>query len=269
MMTAGGPLPAGPSTAGHRMQGSPRIIVDLGATWATFRHPDLSQSGVESGSAETRSFLAGARLTGVAGIFDGFSLRPGVGGVLAMDAVGHLTWVRVPGSPVPHGSRVGWGGGVRLGLFRESFSLPGVTLSGVFQRAGELQFGTEQRTGALAVLEPSVTSVRVIVGKDLWPIGLSAGMGWDRYRGKGRIAVRRVQGLAATDLVGTGAGPGELSMNRQYLFGGVNLTWVVTQIAAEVTWAREGSPIAELAGTGPFRPGGTELQGALTFRVIY
>ena len=267
-MTAGGALPASPSTAGHRMEGSPRIVIDVGGTWATFSHPDLSSSGAQSAISDDRSFLVGARLTTVVGIFDGFSPRPALGGVLAVDAVGSLQLIRAPASPGSPGSAVGWGGGVRVGVFRESFSLPGVTVSGLYHGAGELQFGTIEETGALAVLKPSVTSVRTIVGKDLWPLGLSAGVGWDRYRGDGRIEAR-LSAPSAPGPISARTGPRQLSMNRRYLFWGGNFTWLITQIAVEVTWAREGSPIADLEGTGPFRPGGAELQGALTFRVIY
>ena len=267
LMTAGGAIPASPSTAGNRMQGSPRIVVDLGATWATFAHPDLSRSGMLE-IEDTRSFLLGARLTTVAGLFDGFSPVPAVGGVFSLDAVGSLQWVRVPGSVASGGSKIGWGGGVRVGIFRESFSLPGVSLSGMFHRAGELRYGYVEGTGALVALEPSVTSIRLIAGKDLWPLGLSAGVGWDRYRGNGSIQARISPGTTVPEGEAR-SGPRELSMNRRYVFGGVNFTWLITQMAAEVTWAAEGSPLTELDGTGVFRPGGTELQGALTFRVIY
>ncbi len=267
-MTAGGALPASPSTVGYRIEGSPRIVIDVGGTWATFRHPDLSSSGVQATISDRRSSLVGARLTTVVGVFDGFSPLPALGGILAVDAVGTLQLVRSPASPGLLRSAIGWGGGIRVGVLRESFLLPGVTVSGLYHGASELQFGTIEETGALAVLEPAMTSARVIVGKDLWPLGLSAGVGWDWYRGSGRIEAR-LSSPSEPGPVNAITGLRPLSMNRRYLFGGANFTWVITQIAAEVAWAQEGSPIADLEGTGPFRPGGTELQGTLTFRVIY
>ncbi len=267
-MTAGGALPASPSTAGNRMQGSPRVIIDVGGTWATFGHPDLSRARGSAIPAH-RSFLVGARFTTVVGLFEGFFPAPAVGGVLSVDAVGTVQWVRVPSSPASHDSKVGLGGGVRVGVFRESFSLPGVTVSGLYHRTGELQFGTQVGPGALTAFEPSVTSIRLTVGKDLWPIGLSAGVGWDRYRGDGWIEARASGGGPEPGVDARRTELRELSMNRRYLFAGANHTWVITQIAAEVTWAGSGSPIAELDGTGPFNPGGAELQGVLTFRLIY
>ena len=166
LMTGGGALPASHSTVGRRLPGSPRIVVDLGATWASFSHPGLAYTA--SGTAtEERSGLAGGRATAVIGVFDGFSAVTGVGGILAVDAVAGVRWVRVPDSPVGPGSALGWGGGLRIGVFRESFSLPGVTFSATHDRAGALRYGTEEDSGAWVELEPAVTSFRAIVGKDL------------------------------------------------------------------------------------------------------
>ena len=265
LLTGGGALPASPSTVGRRLPGSPRIVVDLGATWASFSHPGLSYTA--SGAAtEERSLLAGGRATAVVGVFDGFSPVTGVGGILAVDAVAAVRWVRVPDSPVGPGSALGWGGGLRIGVFRESFSLPGVTFSATHDRAGALRYGTEEEPGAWVEIEPAVTSLRAIVGKDLWPVGLSAGVGWDLYRGRGRIEAR-LAAEGGREEVATR--PRDLSLERRYLFAGLNYTWVVTQIAAEVSWTREATPASSLEGTGPFRPGDRELQGAFTLRLLY
>ena len=266
LMTGGGALPASPSTVGRRLPGSPRIIVDLGATWASFSHPVLSYTA--SGTAtEEQSVLAGGRATAVIGVFDGFSAVTGVGGILAVDAVAGARWVRVPDSPVGPGSALGWGGGLRIGVFRESFSLPGVTLSATHDRAGALRYGTEEDPGAWVEIEPAVTSFRAIVGKDLWPVGLSAGIGWDLYRGAGRIEARLAAEGDREEVAATRSH--DLSLERRYLFAGLNYTWVVTQVAAEVTWTQAATPASSLEGTGPFRPGDRELQGAFTMRLLY
>ena len=266
LMTAGGALPASPSTLGQRMAGSPRVAVDVGGSWASLSHPDLSRPGNPSGVPEKRSLMTGLRMTTVVGVFDGFSVVPGVDGLLGLDAVGLVQLMRMPESPAASSPKVAWGGGVRLGILRESFSLPGVTVTGIYRRAGELNFGTREGTGALATMSPSMTSVRVIVGKDLWPVGLSLGAGWDRYRGDGRIEARLAESGGS---ILEGAGSGDLSMNRKYFFTGANFTWLVTQLAAELGWARGASPLADLVGTGPFRAGGSALQGTLTFRFTY
>ncbi|MDE0394768.1 MAG: hypothetical protein OYK82_08325 [Gammaproteobacteria bacterium] len=266
LMTGGGALPASPSTVGRRLPGSPRIVVDLGATWARFSYPGLSYTA--SGTAtEEQSVLAGGRATAVMGVFDGFSPVTGVGGILAVDAVAGVKWVRVPDSPVGPGSTLGWGGGLRIGVFRESFSLPGITFSATHDRAGALRYGTEEEPGAWVELEPAVTSFRAIAGKDLWPVGLSVGIGWDLYRGAGRIEARLAAEGDRQEVVATRSR--DLSLDRRYLFAGLNYTWVVTQVAAEVTWTQAATPSTSLHGTGPFQPGDRELQGAVTLRLIY
>jgi len=266
LFTVGGPIPASPSTAGRRAPGTPRLVFDGGVTLAQFNHPTLESPLPAAGDSGTESSVVGGRFAAAVGLYDGFSPLPTVGGVLALDAVAAVRLLRTPDSPSSTGHRVGWGGGVRVGLFRESFSLPGVTFSAVRYGSGSIRYGASSGEGALVQLEPSVTSYRLVAGKDLWPVGVSAGIGWDKYRGSGRFEVRVQEGGG---ILTTARAAGGLTMNREYLFAGLNYTWLVTQIAAELTWADQASPLAELEGTGDFRPGGPELQGTFTFRLIY
>jgi hypothetical protein len=241
-------------------------VFDGGVTLARFNHPTLESPLPAGGDSGSESSVVGGRLAVAMGLFDGFSPLPTVGGVLALDAVAALRLLQVPDSPSSTGSRVGWGGGVRLGIFRESFSLPGVTFSAVRYGSGSIRYGVSSGEGALVQLEPSLTSYRLVAGKDLWPVGISAGIGWDRYRGTGRFEVRVPEG--GGDPI-TARAAGELHMNREYLFAGLNYTWLVTQVAAELTWAKRASPLADLQGTGDFNPGGRELHGTVTLRLIY
>jgi hypothetical protein len=266
LFTVGGPIPASPSTAGRRAPGTPRLVFDGGVTLARFNHPSLASPLPATGDAGRESSVAGGRFAAAMGIYDGFSPLPTVGGVLALDLVAAVRLIRIPDSPSSTGHRVGWGAGARVGLFRESFSLPGVTFSAVRYGSGSIRYGVSSGEGALVQLEPSVTSYRLVAGKDLWPVGVSAGIGWDQYRGSGRFEVRVDEGGGAPT---TARAAGGLHMNREYLFAGLNYTWLVTQVAAELTWADRASPLAVLEGTGDFRPGGRELQGTVTFRLIY
>jgi hypothetical protein len=242
------------------------VIVDGGVTLVRFRHPTLESPLPAAGDAGTESSVLAGRLAAGVGLFDGLSPLPTVGGVLALDAVAAVRLLQVPDSPSSPGYRVGWGAGVRVGIVRESFSLPGVTFSALRYWSGAIRYGVSSGEGALVQLEPSLTSYRLAAGKDLWPVGVSAGIGWDQYRGSGRYEVRVDEGGGALT---TARASGGLSMNRDYLFAGVNYTWLVTQIAAELTWADQASPLADIEGTGDFVPGGRELHGTVTFRLIY
>lgn len=260
LIAGGGAVPVSPSTAGHRMEGSPRIVVDGGLNLGRLRHADLNHAGAEPRETTTAALMG--RLTATAGIFEGFSLAPTVGGVGSLDGVVTLRFVRLPSGDGFSGTTTSLGAGARLGLLRESFSLPGVTLTALHHRPGTIRYGNLEETGRRMVLEPRVTSTRLEIGKDMLAAGVTGGAGLDRMSGRARISV-------ASDGETGSSTPRELGQTRRYLFAGVNYTWLVTQITGEVTW----SPGRDLAD--PFWPreavsvDPSNLQLALTFRVIY
>ena len=267
LQSAGGTIPASPSTAGIRVAGSPRIVIDGGVGWSSFRAPDLSSSpGAGGVREEQRMATMAVRATSAVGIFEGFSPVPTVGGILSVDAVGSATLHWLPGSRGFSGSTVGWGAGVRVGVLRESFSLPGVTLSAMHYRTGTVRYGEVDVSGARASLSPRATSIRAVVGRDLLAVGLVGGVGWDRYTGDARIEAATAPGQPAGTVE---AGPESMRLTRRYLFAGANYTWLVAQLAGELTWARTPFPLSDLPGTGPFEPGATELQGAISVRITY
>jgi hypothetical protein len=270
-LTAGGPVPASPSTAGRRMADQSRIVVDGGLSWVSFRHPDLNSLPSDGQVRDRRSFTVGPRLAGAVGVFEGFSPVPGVAGILAVDAVGMIQYLRLPESAGFSGGSAGWGAGARVGVFRESFSLPGLTLSAMHYRLGRVEYGNLESSGARTVLRPRATSLRAIVGKDLLAVGLSGGVGWDRYGGSARIQARvpAVPGSLGPPFQESAAGPENMRLRRRYLFVGANFTWVIAQVAGEIVWAGGTSPAPEAEGSGPYRPGGRELQATLSVRVTY
>jgi len=271
LLTAGGPIPASPSTAGRRLSTQPRVVLDAGVGWASFRHPDLGRAPSNEALRDRRSTVFGPRLSAAVGLFEGFSPAPGFGGVLAVDAVATVQVLRLPGSAGFSSSSGGWGGGVRVGVVRESFSLPGVTLSAMHYRLGRVQNGIPASSSGEVALRPRATSYRAIVGKDLLTVGVSGGVGWDHYGGRARIAATAPlnPAISPTPVVQGSGGPTELEMRRRYLFLGANFTWVVAQAAAEIVWADSASPVASLGGSSPYRPGDRELQGSLSVRVTF
>jgi hypothetical protein len=260
LVAGGGAVPVSPSTAGHRMEGSPRIVVDGGLNLGRLSHADLSRAGTEARETTTTALVG--RLTATAGVFEGFSLAPTVGGVGSLDGVVTLRFVRLPSSDGFAGTTASVGAGARVGLLRESFSLPGVTLTALHHRPGTIRYGDLEETGRRMVLEPRVTSTRLEIGKDMLAVGITGGAGLDRMSGRARISV-------SSDGQTNRSTPRSLSQTRRYLFAGVNYTWLVTQLSGEVTW----SPGEDLGD--PFWPreavavDPSNLQLALTFRVIY
>lgn len=264
--SAGGPIPASPSTAGLRIGSTPRFIFDLGLTGASFSHPDLAASRNAGGIPEKRSTLTGGRAAVVAGLFNGFSPFPSIGGFLSVDAVAGASLLRLP-----DGSSGGsfLGAGARVGLMRESFTLPGVTLSGMHYRGSDIRYGNLAESGSAVEFSPNTTSLRLTVGKDLLPVGISGGIGRDRYRGKGSISAFSPVGGPPPGGVEVSTEAVELAVDRSYLFLGATYTFIVFQIGGEVVWSRSASNAPEAVGSSPFRPGGREFQGALSFRLTY
>ncbi len=260
LVAAGGSHPVSPSTAGRRMEARPRIVVDGGLSLASVNHLDLSRA--EAGPRETRSTFVAGRLTAAAGIFDGFSLAPTVGGVGSLDGVLTLRVVRLPGSDGFSGTAASVGAGVRLGVFRESFSLPGVTLTAIHHRPGTIRYGDLEETGRRMVLEPRVTSARLEVGKDMLAMGVIAGAGLDRMSGRARIGAR-------TGTQEGAAGPVSLTQTRRYLFAGLNYTWLVTQVSGELAWSPGRGVGEDVEVPAGIRTDAGGLQAALTFRVTY
>ncbi len=256
LLGAGGPFTAAPNTAGQRLHGSPRFLFEGGFAGATFTHPELAGSG---GSERRRAALAPRATVGV-GVFEGLSPAPTMGGVGALDLLGEVRLLPVPSFDGLEGRAWAVGVGARVGVFRESFSLPGVTLSAVHRRSGSLDYAPSPGAPASVSVEPRVTSFRGVVGKDLMEVGISGGVQWDRIRGEAGVQPRP----------GGTAGPWtrrSLPVDRTTWFLGVNRTWVVSQAALELGWSPGPGSAEGLSPAAPAPGGG--LSGALTFRVRY
>jgi hypothetical protein len=259
-------LPGSASTLGWRLLGSPRYAVSLRGGSVRSSLPDL-----RSGSALGRDrgyWLFSGTLTGSLGIFDGFSLAPTVGGVFSVDlsASGHL--ISAPQGLGFQESPLGWGVGIRLGLVRESFSLPGISVSAYHRRLGDTGLGNVAGgEPSEATFDIRVSSLRGMAGKDLWGVGVLAGVGWDRSRGD---AVVRVPDPGAELPQGT-----EVSVvsfdepsTRSLLFLGASRTFLTLQISGEIGWA-EGfdNAFPERGASGRFDPGSGSYFGSLALRL--
>jgi hypothetical protein len=275
LMAAGGPFPASPSTAGQRLQGSPRWIVDVGSAVVRTDFTSRSDGGV--GAQEDRTLFA-PRVTVGAGLFEGFSPSPTVGGMGSLDVVGELRMLPIPRLRETSDRVFAWGLGARIGLVRESFTLPGVTLVAMHRRGGTVEFvsplgppGGRVPEARMIRVTPNVTSLRAVAGKDLLEIGVSAGVQLDRIRGDAEVGSwAHVEGAIALPSPGPpppGSGPRSLPVDRTTWFVGLNRTWVVTQVSAELGWspAARGDDADVLGGAGA----GSAFSGALSFRITY
>ncbi|MEJ2203805.1 MAG: hypothetical protein P8170_06820 [Gemmatimonadota bacterium] len=232
------------STLGRRLGSTPRVSVGARAAFMSVGLPDLADpNGAPSRKA---TFVVPVAHAGLAvGVFDGFSLAPTVGGFLSVDLLAQASATFLPEGEGFDGRASAFSFGARVGILRESFTLPGVSLSVSRRSVGTIRYGTVGGPGGAVEVDPSVTSIRATVGKDLIAVGLLAGAGWDRYSGSAT--------LYPSGLQGPGAVTESFHHSRGMVFGGAALNFLVLQLSAEVGWVRGFAPARGYARR-PFDP---------------
>ena len=239
---AGTHLSGASSTIGRRLGSAPRVSVGLRLQMTRFDLPDILGGG--TGTAGKNSVNAyGVKGSLAVGVLDGFALMPTVGGILSLDllASGSLTFLGESDGFLGNEGVLSVGG--RLGIFRESFTLPGVTVSAM-RSFGQHVDWTAGVNGSQIDTDISTTSVRAIVGKDFFTLAVLAGMGWEWDRGEMGVQVPDPtipagQGMRVMD---------SLTTRRSVYFAGVSITRLVFQFSVEGGWAGGYDGLAGYAG---------------------
>ncbi len=263
--SGGSDLPGSASTLGWRMKGSPRFA--LSVRGALVRAPLPARFNVRVGmpQGETSAILPSIHISGTLGLFDGFSLAPTVGGFGSVDLTASTQWIRTPGGKGFQEDVTAWGAGARVGIVRESFSLPGVSVSAFYRALGQGQlWNIDEGDPAEGAFDLRASSLRGVVGKDLWGIGLFGGVGWDRYSGDASIAVTDPEAGS-----GPFTGSGELRSERHLYFLGASMTFLTLQISAEVGLAEGFDPALPLQTQGGFDPSSRSEFGSVALRLTF
>jgi hypothetical protein len=252
-------LPGGASTLGWKVPGTPRFAFFTRFKGQTLNVP--TPAGSLPGASGDESFNPwGLEFGAGVGAFDGFSLAPTVGGVLAVDLLASAQYNLLPESPGFSSNAWSWAGGVRIGVLRESFSLPGISVSARYSRVapGPYSFpgGDGSPDGVVSDLTVTTRSFRAVVGKDLLAVGILAGAGWDSYGADGSFGFGGVEGLSADGF----------DVNRAVFFGQANLTYLLLQISLEGGWASGLDPLAT-PYSGSHDPGSGTAFAALSMRL--
>jgi hypothetical protein len=226
----GTPVPGSASTLGRRFGSLPRLALSVRGGFVRTDMPDPRAGGVDKRTFWARTVEGGITV----GVLDGFALAPTVGGIFSLDLFGSAMLVGLSDGAGFAGSVEGLGYGLRLGLLRESFTLPGVTLSVARRSMAEAKWGRADVDQVSLTFKPTVTSVRAAVGKDLLAFGILGGWGWEGYSGSMVLAVRDTPG----GLSRTGqASSGDFTSDRQLYFGGLSYTFLVLQVSVEGGYA--------------------------------
>lgn len=239
------------STIGRRLGSAPRVSLDVRLRMARFMMPDLLDGGTGV-AAQNAVYAYGLQGSLTVGVLDGFSLMPMVGGVLSLDLIGSASLVFLNESDGFLGNQGVFSAGGRLGIFRESFSLPGVTVSAMQSYGGTVDW-TGGANGSQIRSQISATSVRAIIGKDFFTLAVSGGVGWNWDRGE-----MRVQVPDPTIPGGQGIGRMDgLTTRRTIYFAGISITRLVYQFSVEGGWARGYDALPGYLGA--YDPGATTL----------
>ena len=256
----GSDIPGSASTLGRRMGSMPRLGLSVSGGVLGVSVPPVSAATPVGLEGKETLALAGARVDFAAGLLDGFRLAPTVGGILALDLIGSYSWARLPQGAGVSGGSSGLGVGARVGLLRESFTLPGISVSAARRWHGSIQGGeVDAGTAIQADAELTVSSVRAVAGKNWFVLGIMGGLGWDRYEGDARLSVAG----GATD---PGPVSGHIASERTIYFVGGWFNFLVTQLSAELGVA-DGVADPFGARAGAYDPAGLTWYLSAAFRI--
>lgn len=257
----GSDVPGTPSTIGRRLGRVPRTSFSLSALGARTSMPRVAGQSREELRQEQGFSPWGLRVGAVAGLLDGFRLMPHMGGVLSLDLTASYSMVRLPASAGFGGASHGFGAGARVGLVRESFLLPGVSVSATRRWHSSIQAGsTEDGDPAEVATGLTVSSLRATAGKNWFVVGVMAGAGWDRYEGDARIALAQAG-------AGSTSAEGRVRSDRLLYFAAAWFNLLVSQLSLEAGVA-EGveDPFADRP-PGAFDPAHRAWFASAAFRV--
>jgi len=263
----GNPVPGTASTIGMRLASTPRVSVAARTTGVWVRLPPVRDVSRREGNG---FILPSINVDGAVGVFQGFSPVPTVGGVGSIDVLASFGLVAAPGaSGISNGSTGTIGAGVRLGILRESFLFPGVSLTGSYRRLGTITVGDpdlDRDDGFYRLSGNSVAGVRATVGKRILSVGATAGVGYDRFRSNVRVGARDPAGEGAESWIRFGVDG--VSTTRFTAFANVAWTMMILNLVGELGWQSGGERVpGELPPGVRVEPGRRGLFGSLAARL--
>ena len=237
---------AAPGSWGPLRRNTPRFDVSFRIAGLRAHIPDVTHEPAV-GQARGEFVLKTIQWNLVAGLFEGFQVKPTVGGLLSLDLLAQGHFLFFP-KEVGLDNRMGaFSLGVRFGLVRETFTLPGiaVSVSQRFMSPMTLDWESVHYSTGL-VIKPSMSSARLTIGKSISSLGLMVGAGLDSHDSEVELIV-----------LPKGRGPREfdapLVIRRPVIFSGVSLTLLILQLSTEIGWAF-GPSMLEGYAPGPINP---------------
>ena len=177
-------------TLGTRFGLVPRFSVTARVNAALTEVPDIFDEfesslgeGEQFDSLPTRSIPLGAIQGDVAiGVFNGITLVPMLGGLGSIDLLGSVAFIPVIDEVGLEDAIISYGGGARIGILKGGLLAPGLSVSGMYRRISEVQFGDveEEDPGEFAT-DLSTLSLRAALSKGFAMFDFVVGAGYDKY----------------------------------------------------------------------------------------
>ncbi len=177
-------------TLGTRFGLVPRIAVTARLNGVFTEVPDIFDDfegtlaeGESFDSLPTRAIPLGALQADVAlGVFNGITLVPMLGGLGSIDLLGSVAFIPVIDEVGLEDAIISWGAGARIGILKGGLVAPGLAVSGMYRRIGEVQFGDveEEDPGEFAT-DLRTLSLRATASKGIAMFDFAVGAGYDKY----------------------------------------------------------------------------------------
>jgi hypothetical protein len=260
LIAGGNPTPGAVGPGGLRLGRLPPIGVSarVGLTFVRLPNVLVEHAGGDVRQVDRAVGIPTPALgtTASVGVYPGTTLAPGIGGVGSVDLLGSATWLPFRALGVGNfghrGASVAYGVGARLGLVRETFEVPAVSVSTMYRRLGTSRFGEVCRVNWQLVdggCEGSVGEFgfdlgswnhRLTAGKRLLGVGLMAGVGFDRHHSNAEIAYRGRGGFGQPAVERSGA---RITDSRSSAFASASYTWLLSTVTLEAGWMQGGAPV--------------------------
>lgn len=236
-LIGGNPVPGASSTLGMRLGAIPRLSVGGRVTGARMQLGPIESFSTSADEINATAFSL--NVDGSLGIFTGLSLAPTIGGFGSIDLVASAGMLHLPeGDGFANDNPFSWALGARVGILRESFTAPGISITGMYRRISDATYGDNVRfTDPQSFFEHSdysVLSVRGVVGKRILSLGANAGIGYDRVSSNVNFGgASNTVNLTVDDFTN----------GRTMAFGSLQFTMLVLSLIAEGGWQEGGEEL--------------------------
>jgi hypothetical protein len=283
LMAGGNPTLGTASTGGVRLGLIPRVSLTGRINVVGARLPDIR----EEADGGTEEFTVPAPAVGAnlsIGLTQGFSVAPMIGGFGAIDLLGSVSVLPLELIGEDFGDNAfSWGAGARVGLIRESFVTPGVSVSLMYRSLGDVAFGNvcegeevpiaDNRSacstdGDFGEIEFGLDnwSARAAISKRFLGLGLTAGVGYDKFETSADFAVRAPGPPVGTEQVYR-FNDVAVDNDRWSAFLDGSFTILFGSIVAEVGWMQGSDPIQGFPSASDFDPKEGTFFGSLGARL--